>query len=707
MSPAGPGPVPAAAAGLRGLGRAVAGAAVVLAALGAAPGAAGTGAAAGAPASAVTPVYPVPGLAAALDSLAAGEGFALRDLRVDPASLALTPPAPGALPLAGYFLAEPLRAPGTFAHLARDLAAAPGAAPALNALYSLVLPGEPPPEPPTGTAGPGDPEAADGVAALLGALETLYAGSGKRFQGKDREDVEREAARLDPAVRRALGGMIRAAAAAAEVRDREVDRSGLERGGLFGGKSARTAESLRALIAEKSAPSPEEARAILAGVRSLDRGALFRGGLVLAGKIEAAADGLARGSGSGEPGSGSRMVWSTPRGRVAVGGPGDDVYRGSYLLVLDLGGNDVYEGPGQVDGTEAVSLVVDLGGDDRYAPADSAGLAPGAAVLGYAGVVDLGEGRDTAAGAGPGAGFAFLGVAWFDDRGGDDRYRVGGPGEGSAIHGLAVLADGGGDDDYRLARAGQGLGGEAGAGLLLDRSGNDAYRLADSTGAPSGPGQGVGAVFGPFAAGGLGLLVDGAGDDAYRGGVGIQGAGGARGLGALCDLEGNDDYGALAGAQGFGTGAGTGLLFDGAGNDVYRSGEERPGSLGCGEGLGVGIAVDAAGDDEYAPAGTALGVSRGQGMGWFVDGGGADTYGADPESGFARLEGGAVPRWRRGVPGVALFLDLGGGRRPRGWPPAAGAVPVRGSGTGRGGAWFGPEAPRPDGAPARPGAGAH
>lgn len=141
MSSAAPGPVPAAAAGLRGLGRAVAGAAALLTALGAAPGAAGTGAAAGAPASAVTPVYPVPGLAAALDSLAAKEGFAPRDLRVDPASLALAPPAPGAIPLAGYFLAEPLRAPGTFVHAARDLAAAPGAAPALNALYSLVLPG--------------------------------------------------------------------------------------------------------------------------------------------------------------------------------------------------------------------------------------------------------------------------------------------------------------------------------------------------------------------------------------------------------------------------------------------------------------------------------------------------------------------------------------------------------------------------------------
>ena len=58
------------------------------------------------------------------------------------------------------------------------------------------------------------------------------------------------------------------------------------------------------------------------------------------------------------------LDWDTPLGKIAVAGTGSDTHSGTYLLLIDLGGNDRYEDVGRPLGARGVSLVLDLAGND-------------------------------------------------------------------------------------------------------------------------------------------------------------------------------------------------------------------------------------------------------------------------------------------------------------------------------------------------------
>src|SRR5687768_1428418 len=64
------------------------------------------------------------------------------------------------------------------------------------------------------------------------------------------------------------------------------------------------------------------------------------------------------------------QVRETPLGRVSIGGPGPDRHGPHAALIVDPGGDDVYERAPPHPGS--VSVIVDLAGDDRYGGADFA-----------------------------------------------------------------------------------------------------------------------------------------------------------------------------------------------------------------------------------------------------------------------------------------------------------------------------------------------
>jgi hypothetical protein len=353
-------------------------------------------------------------------------------------------------------------------------------------------------------------------------------------------------------------------------------------------------------------------------------------------------------------------------GTVVIGGPGDERHAADAALIVDPGGNDLYERRPVSGG--ALSVIVDFGGDDRYTGSD-------VVVRGLSALVDLG-GDDRYDMSGPGLGAAIAGVALLVDAGGDDRYAAGMFGQGAAAFGIGALIDLHGDDSYLLHAGGQGYGLAAGLGLLWDREGNDRYRVAGfedpfrreaglsfAQGAASGYRDEGGA--GPEVGGGIGILRDERGDDAYEAEMFAQGLGYFHGVGVLWDGGGNDRYRAVRYAQGNGVHQAVGVLRDESGDDRYEL------SFGAGQGMGldlaVGVLLDLAGNDSYEAGLLAQGSATANGIGLLADRGGDDlwrmTRGTDLRS-WGHAE------WYCGLPSVGLFLPQGRTRLERAGVPA-------------------------------------
>lgn len=394
-----------------------------------------------------------------------------------------------------------------------------------------------------------------------------------------------------------------------------------------------------------------------------------------------------------------RWEVKTARGRVIVAGSGDHVHvcRDDCLLVIDLGGRDVYRGtvggarfPGQ-----PVSVALDLGGDDRYraridgsddpgSPAQGAGLG-GVGLLVDAAGNDLYEAGDGA------QGFGLLGYGLLWDRSGGDRYEARGGAQGSAVFGGGLLVDEAGGDEYRVLGEGQGYGGSGGAGALVDLTGDDAYsaepdpavatgradyhsggRVAANFSQGAGAGRRGGLSDGRAWAGGLGVLADLAGDDAYTAGNFAQGLGFWFGTGLLLDSGGDDVYRSVYFSQGAGAHFSLALLLDREGNDRHLLHHEAAASLGYGWDFAASVLVDGGGDDLYRASNTALGVAELSSVALFLELGGDDEYRVPAPDGRGRRTFGAVdgnPRGRRpgeplraaaGAHLVGLFVDLGG-----------------------------------------------
>jgi hypothetical protein len=341
--------------------------------------------------------------------------------------------------------------------------------------------------------------------------------------------------------------------------------------------------------------------------------------------------------------------FDSPIGRVVIGNRGADHHRPGAALIVDPGGDDVYERAPVVGG--AVSVVVDLAGNDRYRGSD-------VAVRGLCALVDV-QGDDRYESEAAGLGAAIAGASILVDYAGDDAYRARFFAEGAAAFGAGALIDVSGTDSYTLDAFGQGFAGTAGVGLLWDRGGNDAYKAG---GLPDAFNRGGGVAFAQGAAaglrtplgGGVGILRDDAGDDHYEAQMFAQGTGYYYSLGLLWDGGGRDAYRAIRYAQGNGVHQAVGVLQDDSGDDRYEL------ELGVGQGMGLdmatGLLFDAQGNDAYQAGWLAQATGTANGVGLLVDRAGENRFAltSGEERGWGHAE------WERRLPTVAALVVDGG-----------------------------------------------
>ena len=371
------------------------------------------------------------------------------------------------------------------------------------------------------------------------------------------------------------------------------------------------------------------------------------------------------------------VAWSldTPLGQIAIDTTGrNNTHRlKDPLLVLDVGGDDVYEFLPRSD-SHRISVLLDHKGNDRYI-AKSPGADPSAATLGYGILWDT-QGDDRYEGTQHAQASALFGAALLVDGGGQNRFVANSHAQAHAIGGLALLIGGSGDDRYTAQTHAQGSAGPQGVAVLIDPAGNDQYTLDNTplirpspqlpsrnTSMGQGAGRGLRAdsADGPSTAGGIGILLDLAGNDTYVAQVFAQGAGYQEGLGMLIDNAGNDHFDAAWYAMGAGAHQGVGILLKrGNGNDHYRASHSM--SIGAAHDYSVGIFLDEGGNDQYELGNLGLGAANDHSFALFVDAKGDDFYfikaAACRALGVAQTS--EPDAWQEDFVNLGVFMDMGG-----------------------------------------------
>ena len=358
--------------------------------------------------------------------------------------------------------------------------------------------------------------------------------------------------------------------------------------------------------------------------------------------------------------------WETPYGLVRLAGTDDDHHEGNFLLLIDLGGNDIYNNIGAIPRTPgAPSVVIDIEGNDSVSWSDMPG--PGSGILGIGLWLDL-DGNDHYQGGNMGLGAALFGSGLFWDEAGDDTYDANVLVQGVGQYGTGIFVDQQGNDRYKAHMTGQGFGGPGGIGILLESSGNDRYECAGKIPDQNVTRtrrhkekhyvsfcQGYGFGFRPDISGGIGLLFDRSGHDEYMADIFAQGGAYWFGLGMLLDSSGNDSYKAFEHCQGASLHLGAGFLGDLEGNDQYTGYEH---CQGVGMDRATGILYDASGNDHYDTRQESQGAGlKPYGVGILIDEKGNDTYSALRHAqGYAKPD----PNFPDSEWPTGMLLDLGG-----------------------------------------------
>jgi len=364
----------------------------------------------------------------------------------------------------------------------------------------------------------------------------------------------------------------------------------------------------------------------------------------------------------------------TPWGSIIIGGKGDNYFEKSAAIVIDLGGNDTYDGrfgSSTCSITGGIGVSLDLGGNDKYICELNDSFGAGHFGLGLS--FDL-DGDDTYSAMDYSLGSSFFGIGIVYDGGGKDKYECGSHGMGEGFFGFGVLLDKSGNDSYGMSKYGQGYGGTYGVGLLLDSEGDDQYRagtgsVSDAMNEDAEACFAQGAARGymkrdeegenvktTIVSGGWGVLADLGGNDKYNGDSFSQGTGRWSGLGMLLDHWGDDIYKAKRNSQGASAFISTGLLMDCLGNDEYICKEF---GQGCAVQLSVAALVDYYGDDKYRADDKSLGfVYALNGFAILFDSNGKDSYkGGSASFGFYENPNDDT---QDGVKTLGFFMDLGG-----------------------------------------------
>lgn len=354
---------------------------------------------------------------------------------------------------------------------------------------------------------------------------------------------------------------------------------------------------------------------------------------------------------------GSFYYYSEENGiRIAIGGKGKNYYKGKFNLIIDYGGDDVYDLENDNILENNFSVIIDYSGNDTYTALDNFALASG--VFSFSYLLDM-EGDDVYKGKSVTLGAGICGLGILEDRSGNDIYYSNSFSIGAGAFGIGLVLDKVGNDIYSANTYSQGFGLTKGAGAIVDNSGNDSY-LINSLSLDMGRYedhfvsmcQGYGLGLRPYYAGGVGLIIEGGGNDIYA--TDIFGQGGAYwyGLGAIIDKSGHDKYNSYQYGQGAGIHLAVGVLKDYDGWDFYSSNGV---SQGCGHDYGVGILDDVRGNDNYSAYSLSQGAGNANGIGILIDRSGRDGY-LNKEPGNTRGYG----NLRREYGSIGLFVDGAG-----------------------------------------------
>lgn len=538
---------------------------------------------------------------------------------------------------------------------------------------------------------------------LVGATTEALATAGAT---PDAADIGTQVATVDAALAPALARLFRALARALELRAQAIAPLGADADAFL--------DTGAGYLFAAQFPAPE--------VRRADEQGALLGDVDIARLATAARDLSEAGTAlAAHAGATARLSFDTPAGRIEVrGGTSADTYDDATfretLLLVDLGGDDVYRFPAGANASLAngIALVVDVAGRDTYAydevprasdvgpagsarlPSDSEGRDPGmvggagpatrsrtarqgAGRLGVGLLLDLGAEGDTYRSLRFSQGYASLGVGVLYDAGGDDTYSGEAAVQGAAAGGIGLLVDRSGADRYTAYAYAQGFAYVRGVGILADGGGDDAYVAVpddvlyfspqDPGGSNSSFSQGAGfgrrddRPDGVPMSGGLGVLRDRSGDDTYDAAIFAQATGYWFGTGMLLDGAGTDRYDARwyvqAGTAHF---AAAVLLDDGDGDDLYGTTSRRLNmALGAGHDFSLAWLVDRGGADTYVAPNLALGAGNAAGAGFLVDVAGDDHYETTSTLSLGNASVETVGDMLRGrAETLGVFLDGGG-----------------------------------------------
>jgi hypothetical protein len=386
-----------------------------------------------------------------------------------------------------------------------------------------------------------------------------------------------------------------------------------------------------------------------------------------AGLIAEAADGLRMAFDSislaDEDGISREIVYEreTPIGRILIGGTENNVYTEEYVLLIDLGGDDLYlnhPAATSLDGPGA-AIHADISGNDTYR---SGHFSQGSAIAGVTAFLDF-DGNDTYRAGHYSQGAALCGFSFFCDGGGDDTYNGDLGVQCFSIFGYSIFAELSGRDTYRCNAMGQGCASTLGVSVLVEAQGDDLYRAGGRYGFysnyDSSCAQGAASGMRPWPPndkitvyGGIGFLSEGAGNDCYHAYIIGQGGSYIFSLGMLVDSEGNDTYDCERYCRGVGVHLSAAVAVDRAGDDVQNG---SYGNTGYSLDRSSGVFVDFDGNDTYRTSGGIGFGHKPRGCGIFVDISGNDTY-AGWENNYGKAD------WPFGDDqfSTGFFLDLHG-----------------------------------------------
>jgi len=207
-------------------------------------------------------------------------------------------------------------------------------------------------------------------------------------------------------------------------------------------------------------------------------------------------------------------IIDTKYGRFALGGIGNDTYKGDFALIVDLGGNDVYD----IDINSKndalkypVRLIVDFDGNDSY-KSGSYGLGCGFFGVGF--VLDL-AGNDSYQTGDFSLGCGIFGLGAIIDYSGDDTYKSRSYSQGSSTIGMGFLIDYDGNDSYTAEHFSQAFAGPKSISFLHDKSGNDKYVIQTKLNTMSFS-QAVSLGIDDLWGGGIAFLIDEDGNDIFK-----------------------------------------------------------------------------------------------------------------------------------------------------------------------------------------------